>query len=53
MIKVHTKELEEKDRIIDRLEETILKLKGDDTLRGQRSSTKKSKPKKKNLNPNQ
>ena len=28
MIKVQAKELEEKDRIIDRLEETILKLKG-------------------------
>ena len=45
MIKVQAKELEEKDRIIDRLEETILKLKGDDTL--ETKEARKSKPKKK------
>tara|TARA_B100001115_G_scaffold183539_1_gene182715 strand:+ start:733 stop:1491 length:759 start_codon:yes stop_codon:yes gene_type:complete len=47
MIKVQAKELEEKDRIIDRLEETILKLKGDDTLETKEARPKKSKPKKK------
>lgn len=45
MIKVQAKELEEKDRIIDRLEETILKLKGDTTL--ETKEARKSKPKKK------
>ena len=47
MIKVQAKELEEKDRIIDRLEETILKLKGDTTLETKEARPKKSKPKKK------
>lgn len=41
MIKVQAKELEDKDRIIDRLEETIMKLKGDNTL-----DTKTTKQKK-------
>ena len=51
MIKVQAKELEEKDRIIDRLEETILKLKGDDTLETKEARPKKSKPKKKEPEP--
>ena len=46
MIKVQAKELEEKDRIIDRLEETILKLKGDTTLDTKEAQPKKSKSKK-------
>jgi cell division septation protein DedD len=51
MIKVQAKELEEKDRIIDRLEETILKLKGDTTLDTKEARPKKSKPKKKEPEP--
>ena len=51
MIKVQAKELEEKDRIIDRLEETILKLKGDTTLETKEARPNKSKPKKKEPEP--